>query len=278
LPEAVRRRLSPEATALALHAPARAGTPAQLLRRRAAARVVITGRSRLGAPVAVALAQSGVGHVFGDLAGQVTVAETAGGPLVPADAERPRSVAVAEAVRRAAPDTEVGPVRRGHAAIVVVLGHDRPAALLAAAYAQRRQAHLALAVRDGVAVVGPLVTPAGGPCLNCLDLHRRDRDPQWPQVAAQLAPGAGEHAEPCTVPTLLSAAAYAAAEVLAYLDRGCTGLVGGALEITSPGSTRRRTWPPHPRCPCRPGRGTAPTSRDEEKRHSGGKHPRPVRS
>lgn len=252
LADEARRRLAAEATALALHGPARAATPAQVLRRRAGARVVLTGRSRLAAPVAVTLAESGVGHVFPDLPGRVTAAETAGGPLNPADARRPRALAVAEAVTRAAPGTAVGPVRRGHASIVVVLGHDRPAALLAAAYAQRREAHLALAVRDGVVVVGPLVTPAGSPCLNCLDLHRRDRDPAWPQVAAQLGPAGDEHAEPCTAPTLLAATAHAAAEVLAYLDDGPTATVGAALEISAPGCTRRRTWPPHPGCGCRP--------------------------
>lgn len=251
LPDAVRRRLWPEAAALALHPAGRTDTPAQVLRRRAAARVVLTGRGRLAAPVAVALAHSGVGHVRPDLPGQVTAAEAAGGPLTPANLHQSRATAVAEAVTRAVPGTQVGPVRRGHADIVVLLAPDRPAALLATAYAQRRQAHLVLAVRDGTAVVGPLVTPGGSPCLNCLDQHRRDRDPAWPTLAAQLAPDTGEQTEACAAPTLLAAAAYAAAEVLDYLDAGTAQTIGAALEISAPGRTRRRTWPPHPNCSCR---------------------------
>ena len=70
---------------------------------------------------------------------------------------------------------------------MIQVGADRPASLLAAGYAQRRQAHLLLSLRDGVPVVGPLVRATGTPCLNCLDLHRRDRDPGWPELAAQLA-------------------------------------------------------------------------------------------
>jgi bacteriocin biosynthesis cyclodehydratase domain-containing protein len=96
-------------------------------------------------------------------------------------------------------------------------------------------------------VVGPLVPPTGGPCLNCLDLHRRDRDPAWPELAAQLAtPGR----EPCAATTLLSAAGLAAGEVLRWLDGETPATVGAIVEVAGPGETRRRSWPPHPRCHC----------------------------
>ncbi|HYN93471.1 MAG TPA: hypothetical protein VES42_06450, partial [Pilimelia sp.] len=70
LPEAVKRRLTAEAAALAASGAA-AGTPAQALRRRAAARVVLTGGGRLAAPLAVTLADAGVGHIHADLHGLV---------------------------------------------------------------------------------------------------------------------------------------------------------------------------------------------------------------
>src|SRR5271168_3100729 len=47
-------------------------------------------------------------------------------------------------------------------------------------------AHLAVRVRDGTGLVGPLVVPGVTSCLGCADLHRRDRDAAWPAVAAQL--------------------------------------------------------------------------------------------
>jgi len=258
LPEPTRRRLAGEAAALARQGPDNPGTPAQLLRRRAAARVVVTGRGRLAAPVAIALAQSGVGHVHPDLAGQVVPTDTVGSGLLATDLRRPQAVAVAEAIARCAPGTDTRPVRRGRVDLVVQVGVDRPAGLLAAGYAQRRQPHLLLELRDGTPVIGPLVPAHGSPCLHCVDLHRQDRDPGWPGLAAQLA--AGTAPEPCLVTTLITAVGYAVSEVLAFLEGGTAETVGGAVEVCGPGRVRRRTWPPHPACGCarRPGRRAGP--------------------
>lgn len=263
LPHAVRRRLSGEAAALALrdagHPPPRTTpAPAQVLRRRAAARVVLSGRGRLGAALAVALAQAGVGHLHPDLSGPVTSAELPGGPFSTADVGRPRGEAVTAALHRAAPDVETRPVRRGAATLVIQLAHDQPVALLSAGHAQRRQPHLAVTIREGTAIVGPLVPPTGGPCLNCLELHRTERDADWPGIAAQLG---GAAPEPCAVATVLAAVAYATAEALTFLDGGTPETLGAAVEISAPGRIRRRTWTPHPRCGCGRRRG-APTVPD----------------
>ncbi len=252
LPHTVRRRLSGEAAALALRDAGRpppriAPTPAQVLRRRAAARVVLTGRGRLGGALAVALAQAGVGHIHPDLPGPVTSAELPGGPFTAADVGRPRGEAVIAALHQVAPDVETRPVRRGAATLVVQLSHDQPVALLSAGHAQRRQPHLAVAIREGTAIVGPLVPPAGGPCLHCLELHRTERDAGWPGIAAQLGNAAPE---PCAVATVLAATAYATAEALTFLDGGTPETLGAAVEISGPGRVRRRTWTPHPRCGC----------------------------
>lgn len=254
LPEAARQRLVGEAAALAMQA-TRAHdacsdnqpTPAHILRRRAAARVVVAGRGRLAAGVAVALAESGVGHVHPDLSGAVSRRELAGGPLGAADAGRPRADAVAEAVHRAAPATRTHRMRRGTASLVVHLGYEQPVALLAAGHRGRRQAHLAVAIRQATAVVGPLVPATGGPCLHCLDLHRCERDARWPDLVAQLGPVS---AEPCSVTTVLAATAYAVAEALTFLDGGSPETIGAAVEIGAAGRFRRRRWTPHPACGC----------------------------
>jgi bacteriocin biosynthesis cyclodehydratase domain-containing protein len=248
LPEPARRRLAAEAAAIALRGQEAPASPAQVLRRRSAARVVVTGQGRLAAPVAVTLAQAGVGHVVPELTGEVSPVDVVGSWLTPADLHRPRAAAVADAITRGAPGTRTRPIARQLASLVVQVGMDRPAGLLAAGYAERRQAHLLVGLRDGTAVVGPLVPGPGAPCLNCLDLHRQDRDPGWPAIAAQLA--AGGPPEPCAAPTLIAAAGYAAAEVLTFLDGGTPETVGGATEISAPGRLRRRAWPPHPDCPC----------------------------
>ena len=252
LPHSARARLISEATALALHGTRRSGTgprhghptPASVLRRRASSRVVLAGHGRLGAAIAVTLAEAGVGHIQPEVSGTVTLGELAAGPLREADVGRPRREALAAAVTRASPGAGTQGVRRGAAALVIQLDHDEPVDLVAAAHASRRQPHLAVTIREGAAVVGPLVPAAGGPCLSCLDMHRKDRDALWPGPRRAQVP------EPCAATTLLAAAAYAAAEALTFLDGGTPETLGASAEITTPGRVRRRTWPPHPHCDC----------------------------
>lgn len=248
IPPGARERLVGEAAAIALRGSRT--SPAHRLRRRATSQVVIVGRGRLGAGIAVALAEAGVGHVRPDLPGLVGRDELAGGPLRGTDVNRPRREAIIEVMSRAAPEITSG-VRRGAASLVVQLDPDEPANLLAAAHAAREQPHLAVTIRDAAVVIGPLVGPAGAPCLHCLDLHRRERDAEWPGPPARLG-----GAEPCAVATLLAATGYVVAEVLTFLDGGKPETTGATVEITAPGRVRRRTWPPHPECPCgsRPGK------------------------
>jgi bacteriocin biosynthesis cyclodehydratase domain-containing protein len=255
LPGRLSEQLLPEAVAVTLTAPPPA-TSAQILRRRATAKVLVTGRGRLASTIALALAHAGIGHVAPALDGHVIPGELIAGGLVASDVGEPRGEAVAAAIERASPGTVTRAMRRGEPTFLVQVGAactGGPAALSAMAYAQRRLAHLAAAIRDGTGVIGPLVPPAGSPCLNCLDLHRTDRDPAWPAIAAQLASQArqpAEPTEPCAATTLLAVAAFAAAEVLAFTDGGSPQTIGATIEITAPGQHRRRTWPPHPTCGC----------------------------
>jgi bacteriocin biosynthesis cyclodehydratase domain-containing protein len=244
LPDPVRRRLTAEAAALALRGHDAPATPAQILRRRRAARVVITGQGRLAAPVALALAHAGVGRVMPALTGRVVP----GDPLLPPG--RPLHAAVAEAISATAPDTETAAVRRAEATFVVHLGPVSPGAATVAGHAQRRVPHLVAGVRDGVAVVGPLVPPAGRPCLNCQELHRQDRDPDWAHLSAQLATEPAPATDACAAAIVLSAAGFATGEVLTWVDGGRPTTLGASVEIVAPGELRRRSWPPHPHCPC----------------------------
>jgi hypothetical protein len=207
--------------------------------------VVVAGRGRLGAGIAVALAEAGVGHVHPDLTGAVTLTELAGGPLRAAEAGAPRAQAVGAAITRAAPETKTHQVRRKAATLIIQLGYDQPVALLAARHLRRRQPHLAVTIREGAAIVGPFVPATGAPCMNCLDLHRRDRDADWPSLVISPA-----MPEPCGVATILAATAFATAEALAVIDGRLPETLGAAVEIAAPGRFRRRTWPPHPSCSC----------------------------
>jgi len=242
LSAASQQRLAGEAAALALRGDPR---PAQALRRRATAQVVISGQGRLGAPIAVALAESGVGHVDPEIIGEVQPGELAGGPLRREDLGRPRRPAITDALSRSAPKNNNAAVRAGAPFLLVQLDHDEPTALRSAVLAGRQHPHLAVTVREGVAVIGPLVLAVGRPCLNCLDLHRRERDAGWPGTASGAS---GE--EPCTVTTLLAATAYAVNEVLSFLDGDVPQTIGATAEVTGPGRVRRRSWVPHPECSC----------------------------
>ncbi|MEN3305080.1 MAG: hypothetical protein V7603_1282 [Micromonosporaceae bacterium] len=249
LPEPLRRRLSTEVAALALRPGAAPASPAETVRRRISARVLVSGHGRLVAPITAALAEAGVGHVDPALTGRVRIDDAVLGGMLPTDTGRPRAVAAAEAVVRVAPSTNLRPLRDGSATFVVQAGGYRPPELAALAYARRGVAHLTIELRDGTVVIGPLVPPAGSPCLNCVDLHRRDRDPAWPALVAQLATG-GDAALPCAVTTALVATGYAADEVLRFVDGREPQTIGTTIEISGPGRERRRRWSPHPRCGC----------------------------
>jgi hypothetical protein len=159
---------------------------------------------------------------------------------------RPRTAAVTEVIAAIAPGTRTS-TTSPH--LVVQVGADQPASLAAATFGRRGLAVLAVEIRDGIPVVGPFVEANGRPCLGCLDQHRIDRDPDWPQIAAALATGPPAE-EACDLVTIMSATALATFEALTHIDGGTPETVGAALEVVAPGSVRRRDWPRHPRCSC----------------------------
>lgn len=229
-------------------------TPAQILRQRRAARVVVAGRGRLAAAIAVALAEAGVGQVFPDLSGVVTDQDRVGGPLLAEDVGRPRALAVTEAIERLALGTRTGSVRNG-VTLVVQSAWDQPTGLLALKFLRRRQPHLAVSVREGTALVGPFVPARGRPCLNCLLLHRFDisRAALRGIVSDQLGSPQDNpalEAEPLAVATVHATVGHVVAEALTHVDGGVPESCGRELEIFAPGQVRRRTFSPHPRCAC----------------------------
>lgn len=118
---------------------------------------------------------------------------------------------------------------------------------LHALWLRRDVPHVPVVLGDAGAVVGPVVEPGSGPCLLCLELHRRDRDTAWPAIATQLL-GRRSRAES----SVLVAEAAAAACRLA-LDRIRAG-AGAAASLRIDAATGRRetrAWERHPECGCR---------------------------
>ncbi len=233
---------------------------ARTLARRRLAFVRVHGAGRIGAAVAGLLAAAGVGHVVcrdGRLAGPQDLSPAG---LGLADLDLPRADGVARVISRIAPDVQTADLgERPDLAVLTEPGRPTEAAELTRAGIT----HLAVAGVEGVAVVGPLVRPGRSACLRCLDLARSERDPAWPLILAQLA-GSGDGARDglrdggCDTVLAATVAAQATVQVLAFLDTGRPGraVSDGALELAVPDwQWRRRSWPPHPRCPC----GAAPT-------------------
>jgi len=255
-PQALRARLAPDAGAWSiLQAGASDGWGFVAPRRRAV--VELQGEGRTAFLLAAALAAAGVGTVRGAGTRLTVPGDVAPGGAAPDDVGTPFAAAVDRVARRAAGTPaarqEVVVARPGPADVVVLV--DRAAAdptrgdrLLAADVP-----HLSVVVRETSIVVGPFVRPGNGPCLRCLDLHRTDRDPQWPLVLAQLLRRPAERRLPYEETALAHVAAgIAALQVLAHLDgRDAPAAAGATLEIELPhGLAGRRPWPAHPSCGC----------------------------
>ena len=101
------------------------------------------------------------------------------------------------------------------------------------------------------ASIGPGLTPAGGPCLHCLDLTRAAADPDWPYLRAQLVRPRVTGPEPTDgLPAVrLLAAGLTTALVLDHLA-GLVTTPEWSFEVATPGPTlERHRWPSHPGCP-----------------------------
>ncbi len=112
------------------------------------------------------------------------------------------------------------------------------------------------------ASIGPVLAPAGRPCLHCMELTRVDADPAWPHLRAQLSRPRITRPEPADgLPAVrLLAAGLTTALVLDHVS-GRVEDAGWSLEVATPGpSLERHRWPAHPGCPvCGPTAPAAPT-------------------
>ncbi|MCU4746811.1 MULTISPECIES: TOMM precursor leader peptide-binding protein [unclassified Streptomyces] len=230
-----------------------------LERRRAWVRV--RGAGRVGAAVAVTLAQAGVGRVEVVDGGRVSAADTSpGGVRADRKGER-RAEAAASAVSAAVPwQREGGPPppgeRREGPHLVVLAPRDgisayAPDPAAAASLLAAGTPHLYAGVVEATGFTGPLVRPGRTACAECL-LHTRARgEPGWPLLVAQW-----RNARPGTTPSCDAAlaqtiAGLTAATVLSYLDGTAPPPLSTRTELSLPDlSFATTTHPPHPDCPC----------------------------
>lgn len=267
----LRARLAPDLAALTLTDPE--GAAAALARRRAA-RVRVVGLGRVGTSAALLLAAAGVGRVLPQDPRPLTPADVPPGGLPPTFG-RPRQEVVEQALGEppveASPGPAAAPGTGGEggqgtgapppgppaAVDVVLLSPTGPGArtdpLEVHPLLRTGTPHLLAAVRERVGVVGPFVVPGVSACLRCLDLHRTDRDPRWPFVAAQLGTdGTGDAGTgACAAAVAGATASIAVLQVLGWLDTGALPVTASAtLEVDETGQVRRRAWSVHPGCGC----------------------------
>ncbi|MCO7222385.1 thiamine biosynthesis protein ThiF, partial [Klenkia sp. PcliD-1-E] len=163
------------------------------------------------------------------------------------------TLAAADAVRRAAPEVDLRPLPA--AAVPDLLVLTRPwSALDPVPVHGVRGPHLVATVRGRVGVVGPLVVPGRTACLRCAQLHRTDADAGWPGLVGQLTGTGGGTDSGGGAALGLATALTALGQVLAHLDGSAApAALEATLELRAPDLLpRRRRWPAHPACGCRP--------------------------
>lgn len=133
------------------------------------------------------------------------------------------------------------------AAPVVVVAHRVVPPAFAGALMASDRPHLPLAFGPGTAEVGPLITPGETACLSCLAATRRDADPAWPALAAQLVGRVVDEVDP----SVLWEAGIVAGRMLTANARH-PAVHGHSLTLRA-GSLHRalRTHRPHADCRCR---------------------------
>lgn len=238
---------------------------AEVMAGRAVATVRVVGAGRTGAGLALLLDAAGVGRIDVSDSTPVTPADISAYGYRPDQLGQPRARALRTLLRHSTRT----PRRRGATSarssggatagrsvgdaareVVVWCGEVcEPEREEVAEWMRAGTAHLVVRGGETSGTVGPFVLPGETACVRCTDLHRADRDPDWPRLLSQLAV-----APPPVPETVLAAqlAALAAAQLLHWLADGRPATAGRSIEVSVPGGTSRVTdWSPHPYCGCR---------------------------
>jgi hypothetical protein len=219
---------------------------------RRVAGVAVHGDGRLAISVACLLVTAGVGWVHVAARGAVQPEDTGTG-YVWDDVGQPRASAAIAALRRVDRGVRTGPFGRRQPDLVLLTDAVVPDPGLVDRLTADGVPHLAVHIRDGVGVVGPLVIPSLTSCLRCADLHRARLDACWPGIATQLA-GRPQLADLSCTQTTAGIAAAQSLDALRW-GRGAdrrptTWNASVEIDVASLRS-RFRGWPPHPECSCR---------------------------
>jgi len=115
--------------------------------------------------------------------------------------------------------------------------------------------HLPVVVQGHRVQVGPMISGDDGPCLACMDLHRRDRDAAWPLLRSQLAPAWPlRPGAPVNLESALTSLTIGAAAMIVHACLDGQPVPGDlSLELSMPWpAVLCRRWLRHPLCGCMP--------------------------
>ncbi|MFE7138530.1 ThiF family adenylyltransferase [Streptomyces sp. NPDC057644] len=282
-------RQRPDVASLSVVRPEPGGGLRRMAARRAM-RVQVRGAGRVGASIASVLSGAGVGQVEVLDGGRTEPWDVAPGGLPPESVGERRDVAARRLVRRSAPGPAPrrartgergadsagdGPAGGGRAgaglagaglsgsagqppglSLIIVAPRDglavyAPVADTAGPWIASGTPHLYAGVIEATGVVGPLVLPGGTGCAGCLELHRADRDPQWPRMLAQWRSGRRGAVPACDLGLATAVAGLAAAHALAFLDGDLPACTGARWEAALPLlDWRSEQIGPHADCSC----------------------------
>jgi bacteriocin biosynthesis cyclodehydratase domain-containing protein len=213
----------------------------------AGAGTAVVGGGGLGIALTVALAAAGAAGAAHLDHGTVRAEDVLPGGAQHADVGRRRAHVAAEAVHRVRPD-----VRTACPSVpdlVVLVSDHVPDAPAGIPLVQQGTVHLPVVLRPDEVVVGPLVVPGAGPCLHCLDLHRRDVDAGWPAAVDQLR--ASRQAAPAPPPEVSAVVTGMCLTLLQGPPAGVPPTLAGVeVVVSGSGRTDWGRWPPHPSCGC----------------------------
>jgi len=159
---------------------------------------------------------------------------------------------MADLLREVIPSCGMPVTPSEQATLTVLADRGHPDASAGPSTGEPLGAHLPVRAYGSVGSVGPLIVPGRTPCLHCHDLHRRDRDLDWPLIGVQWAQCAERHAP---VDSLLAhQLAVASAQVIRdWIDspEAVTQWSGFALAFgPSSGDATIEQRPAHPLCGC----------------------------
>lgn len=225
--------------------------------RRSTRSVGIMGLGRTGLRIAQGLATAGVGRLILDDDDPVQHTDLALGGHSARSVGVPRRTSATQLLADGGPgnaDFEAVPLRAGTSlpeldiVVVVARGALDPSTMWR--LMAETVPYLPVVWGEAGVCLGPLVLPGSTACLQCVDLARRDADPAWPLITAQLATSAKLH---CVEESMLAsiASALVVSQVLGLVDGRQPSCAGATVELALPDAQQRiRSWAPHPECGC----------------------------